>query len=141
MLPSLPNLFQPAHNIGRQAYLTIRRSIQNQIAMSAIQRLKPLVHHSCHRLEMAVDVLLFPEPPVRKCHTRQSWYIAALRDLLSGILLKRLHVGIVESARRILAGVEVADQAIGLQVLDVVIDLAERYLFIRDTAPWRVPAI
>jgi hypothetical protein len=98
MLPSLPNLFQPAHNIGGQASLAIRGSIQNQIAVSTIQRLKPLVHQSRHCLEMSVDVLLFPEPPVRKCHTRQSRYVAALWDLLSGILLKRLHVGIVESA-------------------------------------------
>src|SRR5271154_4288124 len=90
---------------------------------------------------MSVDVLLFPEPSVRKGHTRQSRYVAALRDLLSGILLKRFHIGIVESARRILTGVEVANEAVGLQVLDVLIDLAERYLFIRDTAPWRVPAI
>src|SRR5260370_2423282 len=90
---------------------------------------------------MSIRVPLFPEPTARKGHTRKGRYVAVFRDLLSGILLKRLHIGIVESARRILTGVEIAEQAVGLQILDMLIDLRERYLFISNTAPRCIPSI
>src|SRR5258708_32550330 len=90
---------------------------------------------------MSTRVPLFPEPTVRKGHTRKGRHVAVFRDLLSGILLKRLHIGVVESARRILTGVEVAEEAVGLQVLDVLIDFPERHLLIRDAAPRRIPSI
>src|SRR5260370_32003875 len=90
---------------------------------------------------MSIRVSLFPERTVRKGYTRKGRHVAVFRDLLSGILLKRLHIGIIESARRILTGVEVAEQAVGLQILDMFIDLPERYLFIRDPAPRRIPSI
>src|SRR6266403_1976271 len=141
MLPRLADLFQAAHNVWRKASFTGRGSIQNQVAVSAIQRLKPLLHHGRHRLEMSIRVSLFPEPTVRKGYTRKGRHVAVFRDLLSGILLKRLHIGMVESSRRILTGVEVAEQAVGLQVLDMFIDLLERYLFICDAAPRRIPSI
>src|SRR5713101_3174934 len=51
------------------------------------------------------------------------------------------HIGIVESVRRILTGIEIADQAAGLEILNVLIDLVERYLFIRDATPRCIPAI
>src|SRR5713226_8862391 len=141
MLPRLADLFQPAHNVRREASLTGRGSIQNQVAVSAIQRLKPLVHHGRHGLESSIRVPLLPEPTICKGHTRKGRYVAVLRNLLPGILLKRLHIGIVESARRILTGVEVTEQTIGLQVLDMLIDLLERHLLIRDAAPRRIPSI
>src|SRR5258708_7919937 len=90
---------------------------------------------------MSIRVSLLPEPSIGKSHTRKSRYVAALWDLLPGILLKGLHIGIVESARRILTGIEVADQAVGLQVLDMLVNLMERHLFICDTAPRSIPAI
>jgi hypothetical protein len=40
-----------------------------------------------------------------------------------------------------LTGVEVAEQAVGLQVLNMIIDVLERYLFISDAAPRRIPPI
>src|SRR6266478_4709706 len=141
MLPRLADLFQAAHNVGRKASFTRRGSIQNQVAVSSIQRVKPLVHNGRHGLEMSIRVSLFPEPTMREGHTRKGRHVTVHRDLLSGILLKRFHIGIVESARRILTGVEVAEQAVGLQVLDMRIDLLERYLFISDAAPRRIPSI
>jgi len=47
---------------------------------------------------------LLPEPTICKGHTRKARHVAVFRNLLSGILLKRLHIGIVESTRRILTG-------------------------------------
>src|SRR5258708_33916209 len=90
---------------------------------------------------MSICVSLLPEPSIGKGHTRKSRYVAALWDLLPRILLKGLHVGIVESARRVLTGVEVADQAVGLQVLDVLVNLMERHFFIGDATPRRIPAV
>src|SRR6266481_3260815 len=141
MLPRLADLFQAAHNVGRKASFTGRGSIQNQVAVSSIQRVKPLFHNGRHGLEMSIRVSLFPEPTIREGHTRKGRHVTVHRDLLSGILLKRLHIGIVESARRILTGVEVAEQAVGLQTLDMLIDLRERYLFISNTAPRCIPSI
>src|SRR5260370_8965295 len=89
---------------------------------------------------MSIRVSLFPEPTVRKGYTRKGRHVAVFRDLLSGILLKRLHIGIIESARRILTGIEVAEQAVGLQILDMFIELPERYLCIRDPPPPRIPS-
>src|ERR1700722_2913426 len=66
---------------------------------------------------------------------RRPFASRCFQNLLSSILLKSLYIGIVESARRILTGVEVAEEAVGLQILDMLIDLLERYLFIGDTAP------
>src|SRR5580693_10194027 len=90
---------------------------------------------------MSTRVPLFPEPTVREGHTRKGRHVAVFRNLLSGILLKRFHIGIVESARRILTGVEIAEQAVGLQILYMLIDLLERHLFISDTAPRCIPSI
>src|SRR5271154_4673340 len=90
---------------------------------------------------MSIHVSLLPEPPIGKGHTRKGRHVAAFWDLLPCILLKGLHIGIVESIGRILTGVEIADQAVGLQVLDMLINLMERYLFIRDSAPRSIPAI
>src|SRR5271170_7627907 len=90
---------------------------------------------------MRIRIPLLPEPSIGKSHTRKGWNVATLWDLLPGILLKGLHIGIVESTRRILTGIEIADQAVRLQVLDMRINLMERHLFIRDTAPRSIPAI
>src|SRR6266853_2439002 len=43
MLPRFADLFQSAHNVRSQASFTGWGSIQNQVTVSAIQRLKPLV--------------------------------------------------------------------------------------------------
>src|ERR1700730_18153881 len=83
----------------------------------------------------------FQNHPSGKGHTRKGWHVATLWDLLPCVLLKGFHIGIVESTGRILTGIEVADQAVGLQVLDMLINLMERHLFICDTAPRRIPAI
>jgi hypothetical protein len=40
-----------------------------------------------------------------------------------------------------LTGVEIAEQAVGLQILDMLIDLRERYLFVSNTAPRCIPSI
>ncbi len=56
MLPRVADLFQPVQDVRGKASFTIRGSIENQVAVSAIQRLKPLVHHSCHVLEMSSRV-------------------------------------------------------------------------------------
>src|ERR1700690_167391 len=50
MLPCLTNLFQAAHNVWCEPPFAIRGSIQNQVAVSAIQRLEPLVDDSLHWL-------------------------------------------------------------------------------------------
>ena len=50
MLPCLTNLFQAAHNVWREPPFSVRGSIQNQVAVSAIQRLEPLVDDSLHWL-------------------------------------------------------------------------------------------
>src|SRR5579859_2848669 len=141
MLPRLADLFEAAYNVRREASFTGRGSIQNQVAMSAIQRLKPLFHDGRYRLEVSSRVLLFPEPTIRQGDTRKGRHVAVFRDLLSGILLKRLHIGIVETARRILAGVQVAEQAVGLQPLDMLIYLAKRHLLIGNAAPRRIPSV
>jgi len=109
--------------------------------VSEIQWPKPLVNNSLYRLERSIRVSLLPEPSFRKGRTGEGRHVASFWDLLPGILLKSLHIGIVESARRILTGIEIADQAVGLEILNVLIDLVERYLFIRDATPRRIPAI
>src|SRR5579863_3792996 len=43
MLPCLPNFFQTAHNVRREPSFAVRGSIQNHVAMSAIEWLEPLV--------------------------------------------------------------------------------------------------
>src|SRR4029077_10447984 len=141
MRPSPPNLFQPAHQIRRELPFAVRWSVQNQVAVSEIQWPKPLVNDSLHRLERSIRVSLLPEPSFGEGHTRQGRHVATFWDLLPGILLKSLHIGIVESARRILTGIEIADQAVGLEILNVLIDLVERHLFIRDATPRCIPAI
>src|SRR5579863_722213 len=90
---------------------------------------------------MSIRVSLFPEPSIGKGHTRKRRHVAALWDLLPGILLEGLHIGVVESTRRILTGIEVADQTVGLQVLDMPIDFMKRHLLICDTTPRSIPAI
>src|SRR5271170_506593 len=90
---------------------------------------------------MSIHVSLLPEPPIGKGHTRKGRHVAAFWDLLPCILLKGLHIGIVEPTGRILTGIEVADQAVGLQILDMRINFMEHHLFICDTAPRSVPAI
>src|SRR5216683_1218183 len=62
MLPCLTNLFQAAHNVWREPSFSVRGSIQNQVAVSTIQRLEPLVYDSLHWLERSIGVLLLPEP-------------------------------------------------------------------------------
>src|SRR5277367_2648520 len=141
MSPCLANLFQTAHDIGREAPFTRRRRIQNQVALFAIQRFKPLIYDGRHRFEMSIRVSLLPEPFISKRHTGKGWHLAALRNLLPSILLERLNVGVVESTRRILASIQVADQAIGLQALDMLINLMKRNFFVCNSAPRSIPAI
>src|SRR5260221_3695381 len=107
----------------------------------SFQVLKALVPQGRNVLDSSIQDPLIPEPIICKGHARKGRHVAVLRNLLSGILLKRLHIGIVESARRILTGVEVTEQTIGLQVLDMLIDLLKRYLLIRDAAPRRIPSV
>ena len=109
--------------------------------MSEIQWPKPLVNNSLYRLERSIRVSLLPEPSFGKGRTGEGRHVATFWDLLPRILLKGLHIGVVESTGRILTGIEVADQAVGLQVLDMLINLVERHFFIRDAAPRRIPAI
>src|SRR6476646_8254043 len=141
MRPCPPNLLQAAHKIGREPSFAVRWSIQNQVAVSEIQWPKPLVNDSLHRLERFTRVSLLPEPSFGKGRTGEGRHGATVWHLLPGILLKSLHIGIVESARRILTGIEITDQAVGLEILNVRIDLVERHLFIRDATPLRIPAI
>jgi hypothetical protein len=109
--------------------------------MSAIQRLKPFTHYRRYRLQMAIRVLSFPEPPIRQGYAGQTRQVIVLGNLLAGVLFECFYVGIVEPTRWVLTGVKVADKAIGLQALDVLIDLSERHLFIRNTAPRGIPSI
>src|SRR5713226_1137824 len=141
MRPSPPNFLQPAHQIRRKLPFAVRWSVQNQVAVSEIQWPKPLVNDSLHRLERSIRVSLLPEPSFGKGRTGEGRHVATFWDDLTGILLKSLHIGIVESARRILTGIEIAEQAVGLQVLDMGVDLMERYLFISDAGPRRIPSI
>src|SRR4029077_19404323 len=141
MRPCPPNLLQAAHKIRCEPSFAVRWSIENQVAVSEIQWPKPLVNNSLYRLERSIRVSLLPEPSFGKGRTREGRHVATFWDLLPGILLKSLHIGIVESARRILTGIEIADQAVGLEILNVLIDLVERHLFIRDATPRCIPAI
>src|SRR6266850_3046360 len=141
MRPCLPNLLQAAHQIRRELPFAVRRSIQDEVAVSEIQWPKPLVNDGLHRLERSIRVSLLPEPSPGKGHTGQGRHVATFWHLLPGILLKSLHVGIVEPARRILTSVEIADQAVRLEILDVLINLVERHLLIRDATPGCIPAI
>ena len=117
MRPCPPNLLQAAHKIRREPPFAVRWSIENEVAVSEIQRTKPLVNNSLYRLERSIGVSSLPEPSFGKGRTRECRHVATFWDLLPGILLKSLHIGIVESARRILTGIEVADQAVGLEIL------------------------
>src|ERR1700730_13208290 len=141
MRPCPPNLLQSAHKIRREPSFAVRWSVENQVAVSEIQWPKPLVNNSLYRLERSIRVALLPEPFFGKGRTGEGRHVATFRDLLPGILLKGLHIGIVESARRILAGIEIADQAVGADASNVLIDLVEPHLFIRDATPRRIPAI
>jgi hypothetical protein len=111
MRPCPPNLLQAAHKIRREPSFAVRWSIENQVAVSEIQWPKPLVNNSLYRLERSIRVSLLPEPSFGKGRTGEGRHVATFWDLLPGILLKSLHIGIVESARRILTGIEIADQA------------------------------
>jgi len=108
MRPSPPNFLQPAHQIRREPSFAVRWSVQNQVAVSEIQWPKPLVNDSLHRLERSIRVSLLPEPSFGKGRTGERRHVATFWDLLPGILLKSLYIGIVESARRILTGIETA---------------------------------
>src|SRR6266436_4781138 len=141
MRPCPPNLLQAAHKIRREPSFAVRWSIENQVTVSEIQWPKPVVNNSLYRLERSIRVSLLPEPSFGKGRTGEGRHVATVWDLLTGILLKSLHIGIVESARRILTGIEIAEQAVGLQVLDMGVDLMERYLFISDAGPRRIPSI
>ena len=141
MFPCLADVFEPAHHVGRKSSFPGRGSIEDQVAMPAIERLKPLVHHGRHGLKLAIRVRLFPEPPIRKGHTGEGRKVTVLGNLLPRILFIRFDIGIVESAGRILTGVEVAEEAVGLETLDVLVDLVERDLFIRNAAPRSIPSI
>src|SRR5260370_16468588 len=110
MLPRLADRFQPAHSVGRKASFTGRGSIQNQVAVSSIQRVKPLVHNGRHGLEMSIRVSLFPEPTIREGHPRKARPVTVHRALLSAFLLKRLHIGIVDPAPTILTPFKVSNQ-------------------------------
>src|SRR5258706_11252890 len=116
MRPCPPNFLQAAHKTRREPSFAVRWSIQNQVAVSEVQWSKPLVDDSLHRLERSIRVSLLPEPSFGKGRTGEGRHVAKFWDLLPGILLKSLHIGIVESARRILTGIEIADQAVGLEI-------------------------
>src|SRR5260370_3611952 len=90
---------------------------------------------------MSIRVSLLPEPSIGEGHTRKGRHVATLWDLLPCILLKGLHIGIVECTGRILTSIEVADQAVGLKLLDMPINFMKHHFFICDTAPRSVPAI
>src|SRR6266403_1077906 len=69
MLPCVTNLLQAAHNVWREPSFAVRGSIQNQVAVSAIQRFEPVVNDSLHWLQRSIDVSLLPEPLIREGHT------------------------------------------------------------------------
>src|SRR5258708_11034739 len=56
-----PNLLQAAHKLRREPSFAVRWSIDNQVAVSAIQWPKPLVNTSLYRLESSIRVLLLPQ--------------------------------------------------------------------------------
>src|SRR6266436_6672794 len=109
--------------------------------MAAVERDEPLIHHHFRGLEPAIDIRLFPAPLVGERYAGECRKIATLWHPLTGVLFVNFDVRVIETAGRIARSVEITDEAMRLQRLYVVVDRAERDLFIADTGPRRVPSV
>ena len=92
MFPRSPNLRQAAHHIGSEAPFSSRRSVQNQIAVSGVERDEPVVNYRFDRLQPSTLVRSFPEPAVGQRNARIGGHAAFIRHQLTSVLLKRLQV-------------------------------------------------
>src|SRR3954452_10375837 len=105
MLPGSTDLLQSGDHVGSKAAFTIRGSVEDEVAVPLVLGDQPLVHDAVDGLKLGIGVALLPEPAVGKSDARLGGDAAVAWQRLSGVLLERFDVGIVEGRLGVLAGV------------------------------------
>jgi len=141
VLPQLADLREPADGVFIESSVGVGRDVEDQIAVSLVEGDEPLVDDLPGGTKLLRGVVALPEPFALEGGGGLGGNEAVGGDLLAGVLLVLADVGVVERGAWILAGVVVGDQTVGLELLDVIVDLAEGKLVVGDARPGGVPAV
>ena len=142
MPPDLADLAKRFDGIIVHQALTIGGNIEDEVAISFIIGTDILLDKPTNTLESVCRHRLLPEPSALDTQASKSRKaVLAGAYLLSCTLLIRLDVGVEECLARILGCIQVHNKTIGLQTLDVVVNLLERDFIVRYARPRSVPTI
>ena len=142
LLPQLAYLLQGCQGIVVHEAIAVGGDVQDESAVGLAVGLDVLSHHLLGVLQLVRRERRLPEPAALQGQAGQGGQAVLLRaDALAGSLLVALDVGIEEGLARILGSIQVHHQTLGLQRLDVAVDVLEGYLIVRDAAPRGIPSV
>ncbi len=139
--PGFTDFGKAGDDVGGKFAFAVRGGVENEVAVCLVLGDKPLIDDGFERFERAIFVAGFPEPAIGEGDAGLGGDGAIGWEVLACVLFERFDIGVVERGWGILAGVELGDNAVGLEFFDEGVDFVERDFGVRDSAPGGIPAI
>ena len=140
--PQAANLFQGGESVGIHEAVAVGGDVEDEGAVGVAVGLDVVAHELGGVLEAVGGEAGLPEPAALQGQAGEGGQtVLAGADALACALFVGLDVGVEEGLAGVFGSVEVHDEAVGLERLDVAVDVLEGDVVVGDAAPGGVPAV
>mgnify|MGYP007056173052 CR=1 FL=1 len=142
MMPESAYLTERFDGVGIHLSVAVRGDVEDEVAVGVVVGTYVFLDEPADVAELVGRHGFLPEPCALERQAGEGRQpVLAGAYLLPCALLIRLDVGVEECLAGVFGGIEVHDEAVGLQALDVVVDVRERDVVVADARPGGVPAV